>query len=105
MHREQGQREVSRPDKGKLVTSSWKRRDNSVIFFLEVPGSYARHQQVYASVRGQLSPPSQGFWDKRIGFFGPTNLKKSFHYRGTSGLAAWVMGTALFKLRPNISMH
>jgi S-adenosylmethionine-diacylglycerol 3-amino-3-carboxypropyl transferase len=53
-------------------------------------------------VRGQLSPSSQRFWDRRIGFFNPKSLKKSFYYHGTSGLAAWVIGNALFKLRPNI---
>ncbi len=65
-------------------------------------GSHLAYQEIYAAVRSQLNPSSQGFWDKRIGFFNPRSLKKSFYYHGTSGLAAWVMGNALFKLRPNI---
>jgi S-adenosylmethionine-diacylglycerol 3-amino-3-carboxypropyl transferase len=65
-------------------------------------GSHVRHEDIYAGVRGQLSPSSQYFWDRRIGFFNPNSLKKSFYYHGTAGLAAWVMGNALFKLRPNI---
>lgn len=65
-------------------------------------GSHVHHQGIYSSVKGRLSEPSQKFWDKRIGFFDPKSLKKSFYYRGTSGLAAWVIGNALFKLRPNI---
>jgi len=65
-------------------------------------GSHVDYLKVYASVRAQLSEPAQGFWDKRIGFFNPQSLKKSFYYHGTSGIAAWVMGNALFKLRPNI---
>lgn len=65
-------------------------------------GSHTGYQKILASVRPRLSPASQRFWDKRIGFFNPGSLKKSFYYHGTSGLAAWVMGNALFKLRPNI---
>ncbi|MGL5017044.1 MAG: DUF3419 family protein [Luteolibacter sp.] len=65
-------------------------------------GSHLHYQEIYSSVRERLSGPSQIFWDKRIGFFNPKSLKKSFYYRGTSGLAAWVIGNALFKLRPNI---
>ena len=65
-------------------------------------GSHVHYQEVYASVRERLSEPSRKFWDKRIAFFNPKSLKKSFYYRGTSGLAAWVMGKALFKFRPNI---
>ncbi len=65
-------------------------------------GSHVDYLKVYASVRAQLSEPAQGFWDKRIGFFNPQSMKKSFYYHGTSGIAAWVMGNALFKLRPNI---
>jgi S-adenosylmethionine-diacylglycerol 3-amino-3-carboxypropyl transferase len=57
---------------------------------------------VYGSVRAALSGPAKKFWDKRIGFFNPASLKKSFYYHGTSGIAAWVMGNALFKLRPNV---
>lgn len=65
-------------------------------------GSHVRYQEIYSGVREMLSPASQGFWDRRIGFFNPKSLKKSFYYHGTSGLAAWVMGNALFRLRPNI---
>lgn len=65
-------------------------------------GSHPHHETIYSGARDRLSLPSRSFWDKRIGFFNPKSLKKSFYYRGTSGLAAWVMGNALFKLRPNI---
>ncbi len=65
-------------------------------------GSHPEFNAVYESVRGTLSEPAQKFWDRRIGFFNPTSLKKSFYYHGTSGIAAYVMGNALFKLRPNI---
>jgi S-adenosylmethionine-diacylglycerol 3-amino-3-carboxypropyl transferase len=65
-------------------------------------GSHMDYTAIYQSVRARLSESAQGFWDRRIGFFNPKSLKKSFYYHGTSGVAAWVMGNALFRLRPNI---
>ncbi len=65
-------------------------------------GSHAEYVSVYAGVRSTLSEPARKFWDRRISFFNPTSLKKSFYYHGTSGIAAYVMGNALFKLRPNV---
>ena len=65
-------------------------------------GSHAEYAFVYDRVRSTLSEPARKFWDKRISFFNPTSLKKSFYYHGTSGIAAYVMGNALFKLRPNV---
>jgi len=65
-------------------------------------GSHPEHVRVYQSVRETLSEPARKFWDKRISFFNPDSLKKSFYYHGTSGIAAYVMGNALFKLRPNV---
>jgi S-adenosylmethionine-diacylglycerol 3-amino-3-carboxypropyl transferase len=65
-------------------------------------GSHPFHQTLYQEVRETLSEPARKFWDKRITFFNPGSLKKSFFYHGTSGLAAWVMGQALFRLKPNI---
>jgi S-adenosylmethionine-diacylglycerol 3-amino-3-carboxypropyl transferase len=65
-------------------------------------GSHARHRELYGDVRARLDPAAQAFWDRRIGFFDPRSLKGSFYYHGTSGVAAWVMGKALFQARPNI---
>lgn len=65
-------------------------------------GSHPSHKTLYLEVRETLSESARKFWDKRISFFNPASLKKSFFYHGTSGLAAWVMGQALFRLKPNI---
>ncbi|OYW77480.1 MAG: S-adenosylmethionine--diacylglycerol 3-amino-3-carboxypropyl transferase [Verrucomicrobia bacterium 12-59-8] len=65
-------------------------------------GSHAEYAAVYGAVREMLSEPAQKYWDKRISFFNPTTLKKSFYYNGTSGIAAYLMGNVLFKLRPNV---
>lgn len=65
-------------------------------------GSHPRYEAVYQSVRDSLDELAQTFWDRRINFFNPESLKRSFYYHGTSGIAAWIMGNTLFKLRPNI---
>ena len=65
-------------------------------------GSHPQYASVYQSVRRELSPTAQAFWDKRISFFDPASLKRSFYYHGTSGIAAWIMGGALFRARGNI---
>lgn len=65
-------------------------------------GSHRFHQTLYSEVRDSLSESAREFWDRRIGFFNPESLKRSFYYHGTSGIAAWVMGQALFRLKPNI---
>ena len=65
-------------------------------------GSHTNYKGIFNEVRSQLTEPAQAFWDRRGNFFDPRSLKKSFYYHGTSGVAAWIMGKALFQLRPNI---
>lgn len=65
-------------------------------------GSHRHYERVYHSVRPMLGTAAQRFWDRRIEFFNPASLKKSFYYHGTSGIAAWLMGKALFEAQPNI---
>lgn len=79
-----------------------KRNEFDDLFEMFGIGSHMDYTAIYQSVRPQLSESAQGFWDRRITFFNPKSLKKSFYYHGTSGVAAWVMGNALFRLRPNI---
>ena len=54
-------------------------------------GRLDRAGKVYAEkVRPFLSPWSQSYWDRRIEFFEPGNLR-SFYFRGTSGAFAWLV--------------
>lgn len=43
------------------------------------------------SVRENLAPQHREVWDKRINFFDGTARRKSFYFRGTSGLFAWMI--------------
>lgn len=76
--------------------------DFDTLFQMFGHGSHPDHRAVYRRVRGTMPGAAAQFWDRRIGFFNPASIKKSFYYHGTSGIAAWVMGNALFKARPNI---
>lgn len=68
-------------------------------------GSHERYKAVYKSVRSDLGETAREFWDAKISFFDPTSLKKSFYYHGAAGMAAWLMGGALFRAKPNIKNH
>lgn len=65
-------------------------------------GSHSDYKKVYRSVQRELPEYARRFWDGRMNFFDPGGLKKSFYYHGTAGTAAWMLGVALFKLKPNI---
>ena len=68
-------------------------------------GSHERYKAVYKSARSDLGETAREFWDAKISFFDPTSLKKSFYYHGAAGMAAWLMGGALFRAKPNIKNH
>lgn len=68
-------------------------------------GSHERFKPIYRSLRAGLSPSARSFWDAKISFFDPGSLKKSFYYHGAAGMAAWLMGGALFRAKPNIKNH
>ena len=55
-------------------------------------GSHTEHQRLYQSLRQELPDFARKFWDRKIAFFAPGGMKKSFYYHGT----------ALFKAKPNI---
>ena len=68
-------------------------------------GSHERYKAVYRSMRSGLPESAQKFWDDKISFFDPSSLKKSFYYHGAAGMAAWLLGGALFRAKPNIKNH
>ena len=68
-------------------------------------GSHERYKAVYRAVRPGLPVSAREFWDAKISFFDPGSLKKSFYYHGAAGMAAWFMGGALFRAKPNIKNH
>ena len=65
-------------------------------------GSHDRYKTVFRAVRRELPGFARQFWDEKISYFDPGGAKKSFYYHGTAGTAAWLLGGALFRAKPNI---
>jgi S-adenosylmethionine-diacylglycerol 3-amino-3-carboxypropyl transferase len=79
-----------------------RRGDFADLFELFGIGSHEKYRLLYRTVRADLSGPAREFWDRKISFFDPGSVKKSFYYHGTAGSAAWLLGGALFRAKPNI---
>lgn len=63
--------------------------DHASFFELFGHGSTPQARQMYHdALRPQLSDTARTYWDKHIGFFVGKGWRKSFYYRGTSGLLA-----------------
>jgi S-adenosylmethionine-diacylglycerol 3-amino-3-carboxypropyl transferase len=69
------------------------------LFLMFGSGSHPNYENLYLSVRELLSKPAQKFWDKKIKYFDPSGIKKSFYYRGTAGMAAWLFKQCIFKFK------
>ena len=55
-------------------------------------GYHSDWPQIYQdAVRPELSEHDRYLWDRRTGFFDGSGRRKSFYFRGTSGLFAWMI--------------
>ncbi|TWT92530.1 DUF3419 family protein [Neorhodopirellula pilleata] len=55
-------------------------------------GVHPNWDEIYHDlVRCELRPEDQAIWDRRLDFFNGTSRRKSFYFRGTSGLFAWMI--------------
>lgn len=79
-----------------------RRGDFADLFEFFGLGSHTEYKSVYRALRKELPEFARDFWDKKISFFDPRGMKKTFYYHGTAGTAAWLLGSALFKAKPNI---
>ena len=79
-----------------------RRREFADLFEMFGIGSHGDYKKIWRSVRRELPEYAREFWDRKIVFFDPSSLKRSFFYRGTAGAAAWLLGGALFRSKPNI---
>ncbi len=79
-----------------------RRGDFADLFELFGIGSHERYKPLYRTVRSALPAYAREFWDRKISFFDPGSVRKSFYYHGAAGSAAWLLGGALFRAKPNI---
>ncbi len=55
-------------------------------------GHHSQRRRIYQdAIRPQLSDRDRDVWDRSAGFFDGNGRRKSFYFRGTSGLFAWVI--------------
>jgi S-adenosylmethionine-diacylglycerol 3-amino-3-carboxypropyl transferase len=80
--------------------------DHASFFDLFGHGRTPQAKQMYRdALRSHLSPVARAYWDRHIGFFLGRGWRKSFYYRGTSGLLAKLVLTnaqVLHRLREPI---
>lgn len=80
--------------------------DYDSFFSLFGDGRTPYAKQMYGdALRAHLSPQARAYWDKHISFFLGRGWRKSFYYRGTSGLLARLMminANVLHRLREPI---
>ena len=79
--------------------------DYEDFFEMFARGCHRRHGDVYAGVRNRLGDYAAAFWDRKIDYFASGGLRGSFYYRGTAGLAAWLLRGMLLAVRRAIRPH
>ncbi|MBB3210563.1 S-adenosylmethionine-diacylglycerol 3-amino-3-carboxypropyl transferase [Rhodopirellula rubra] len=68
--------------------------DHDDFFQLFGKGCHSRWESLYRdNVRDQLSPQAKQVWDLRSNFFDGSHRRRSFYFRGTSGLFAWLINS------------
>lgn len=84
-----------------LKIALFKNGDYDLLWSFFGLGRYDRPRAVYnEKLRNHLtSEKSQRFWDAHIKYFSGKGLRKSFYFRGGSGLLAWLAGV-YFSAKP-----
>lgn len=65
-------------------------------------GFHPKAEELYAGFRHSIPEYTRQYWDGRIRYFKERSLLQSFYYRGSSGLAAWVLKQFMFQLKPEV---
>ncbi|TVR84373.1 MAG: DUF3419 family protein [Saprospirales bacterium] len=85
-----------------LKIALFKNGDYSLLWDFFGRGKLDRPKEVYKEkLRPQLIPTSQKYWDTHINYFSGKGLRRSFYFRGGSGLLAW-FASLYFSGRPTL---
>ena len=75
-----------------LKTTAIRRLDFPEFFTLFSRGHWTEAPKIYhQKVRDGLSHPARQYWDRNIRFFCGKGVRRSFYFRGTSGLLAFIV--------------
>jgi S-adenosylmethionine-diacylglycerol 3-amino-3-carboxypropyl transferase len=70
------------------------------LFALFGEGRGLHYRDIYVAVRRHLPAWAQRFWDKKIDYFKPEGMRRSFYWRGGAGDFAWLLQAVLFRHGP-----
>jgi S-adenosylmethionine-diacylglycerol 3-amino-3-carboxypropyl transferase len=78
-----------------LKIAAIRRLDFKDFFGLFGEGAHRDYARLYQSVRADLLPASQTFWDQKISYFDANKGRGSFYFRGTAGEFAGLVNRLL----------
>ncbi|MEO1527769.1 MAG: BtaA family protein [Planctomycetota bacterium] len=79
-----------------LKKASIRTLDYDDFFKVFGEGTHPKWRELYHdTIRDSLRPEDQRIWDKREKFFNGSGRRKSFYFRGTSGMFAWIVNNYL----------
>lgn len=82
-----------------LKATAIRALDYETFFDMFGRGTLPKCESVYRdTLRAQLSPPAQRYWDKFINFFSGTGWRNKFYFRGTAGTFARAINTYVDKV-------
>ncbi len=82
-----------------LKLAAARKLDYEDYFTLFGTGRFPHWDQVYPQkLRPELSPNSRSFWDRHGELFINSGRRKSFYFRGTSGMFAWLVNYYIDKI-------
>lgn len=69
--------------------------DQGALFSLFGRGGDPEYRDIYSAIRRDMPDWAQGFWDRKIAYFSPQGVRKSFYWRSATGDFAWVFRNIL----------
>ena len=85
-----------------LKKALFKHADHDALFEFFGRGGSDKCLGLYADIRFKMPKFAQDFWDRNISYFQPGLVKKSFYYRGTSGIVAWSFSRFMSLVKPGL---
>lgn len=72
------------------------------LFLMFGRGAHWEMNQLYPHLSLHLPDFARDFWDKHLGYFDGSGSRRSFYYRGASGMAAWLFSRYLLQVKRSL---
>lgn len=88
-----------------LKQSAFRNTDHDTLFDFFGKGAFSESKTIYKNqLRSNLSSSAQTYWDKHIDYFSGSGIRKSFYFRGASGILAYFCRNYI-KLQKRLHHH